>query len=224
VSAPSTAFDRIAAAVVPRDTAAALALSFAERFLAVLMLAALAPLLVALGAAISILSRNGPLIAHRRIGRYGQSFWVLKFRTMWPAAGIGPARARWIERIVDEEGPRRKARCDPRVTHWLARLCRRFSLDETPQLLHVIAGHMSLVGPRPLTQTELRVYYGAKAAEVLDRKPGLTGLWQVMGRNRLTYRQRRRLDLFYVRKASALLYLMVLARTVPLVVFGKDSW
>lgn len=224
MSAPSTAFDRIAAAAARTDSVAAIALEIAERFLAALMLLALAPLLIALGAAIGVLSRNGPLIAHRRIGRYGQPVWVLKFRTMWPSENRGRARRRWIERIVDEDGPRRKAERDPRVTHWLARFCRRFSLDETPQLMHVIAGQMSLVGPRPLTQTELRVHYGARAPEVLEAKPGLTGLWQVMGRNRLTYHQRLRLDLFYIRRASALLYLMVLARTVPLVLFGRDSW
>lgn len=83
---------------------------------------------------------------------------------------------------------------------------------------------MSLVGPRPLTRSELRSYYGPNANELLEVKPGITGLWQVMGRNRLTYSQRRRLDLFYVRKRSVGLYLAILARTIPRVLTGKDSW
>jgi lipopolysaccharide/colanic/teichoic acid biosynthesis glycosyltransferase len=83
---------------------------------------------------------------------------------------------------------------------------------------------MALVGPRPLTRSELELHYQDDVAEILMVRPGLTGLWQVMGRSRLTYRQRRRLDLLLVRNQSALLYLRILLRTIPQVLTGKNSW
>ena len=83
---------------------------------------------------------------------------------------------------------------------------------------------MSLVAPRPVTESELKRYYGCDAAEVLRVKPGVTGLWQVMGRSRLTYRQRREMDLFLVRNRSLKLYLTILLRTIPAVLTGKDGW
>ena len=90
--------------------------------------------------------------------------------------------------------------------------------------MHVVTGRMSFVGPRPLTRTELSVHYGRSARKILSAKPGLTGLWQVMGRSRLSYRQRARLDAFYVEKQSVPLYFGILARTIPQVLAGKDSW
>jgi lipopolysaccharide/colanic/teichoic acid biosynthesis glycosyltransferase len=103
-------------------------------------------------------------------------------------------------------------------------MCRRFSLDELPQLAHVVIGQMSLVGPRPITQAELLKYYGASAGEVTGILPGMTGLWQVMGRNRLNYRQRRRLDLFLVRHFSPGFYFQILLRTLPNVLLGSNAW
>jgi exopolysaccharide production protein ExoY len=120
------------------------------------------------------------------------------------------------------DGP--KPRFDPRVNSHFARCCRRFSLDELPQLLQVVAGRMSLVGPRPITAAELHTYYGVHAAEVLRIHPGMTGLWQVKGRNRLSYGQRRRLDLFYARRRSVGLYVRVLALTIPAVIRGSGAW
>jgi lipopolysaccharide/colanic/teichoic acid biosynthesis glycosyltransferase len=174
------------------------------------------------GILIFALSRRTPLVAHQRIGQYGHPFWTLKFRTMWPAP---PRKRSWlVERILEEPGPDLKAETDPRVTSWFARFCRRRSIDELPQLFHVVAGEMSLVGPRPLTREELRRHYGAGAPEVLCVKPGITGLWQVAGRSRLTYAQRRRLDLFMVRKRSPRLYFEILRRTVPQVLSGRNAW
>jgi exopolysaccharide production protein ExoY len=193
-----------------------------ERACALVLLGALAPVLLLIGLILTALSRRSPLIAHLRVGRNGEPLWVLKFRTMWE--GVVPA-GRWalLEYIEDEDGPGRKAAEDVRVRSAFARALRRLSLDELPQLLHVLSGRMALVGPRPLTRTELDIHYGSRASEVLRVKPGLTGLWQVMGRNRLTYSQRRRLDLFYVRRRSPRLYLMILARTVPQVLRARDA-
>src|SRR5439155_2656241 len=122
----------------------------------------------------------------------GRPFWTLKFRSMWPDKRA--AQLTLVERVVEEPGPDLKHAADPRVTSAFARFCRRFSIDELPQFINVVRGEMSLVGPRPLTREEMRAHYAADAPEVLSVKPGITGLWQVMGRSRLSYPQRRRLD------------------------------
>jgi lipopolysaccharide/colanic/teichoic acid biosynthesis glycosyltransferase len=102
--------------------------------------------------------------------------------------------------------------------------CRRHSLDELPQLIHVALGEMSLVGPRPITSAELDEHYRGCIQEVLSVKPGITGLWQLMGRNRLTYAQRRRLDLFLVRRAGLGLYLRVLLHAVPVTLSADGAY
>lgn len=150
---------------------------------------------------------------------------MFKIRTMWDARDGSAARSWWIERVEDTSVPIHKNAPDPRVTSRFAAFLRRYSIDELPQLLHVVTGRMCVIGPRPLTPEELDLYYGSEAAaEVLALRPGLTGLWQVMGRNRLTYSQRRRLDLFLVRRAGIRLYLRILAVTPLRVLSGRDAW
>jgi len=198
------------------------AMGWAERLEAVLLLVALSPVLVVTGVVILVLSRRSPLVAHQRVGQCGSPFWTLKFRSMWnmpPAAQFS-----LVERVIEEPGPDVKPAADPRVTSAFARFCRRFSIDELPQLINVVRGEMSLVGPRPLTRDEMRAHYAGDAPEVLSVKPGITGLWQVMGRSRLTYSQRRRFDLFLVRHRSFRLYLAILLRTLPEVLAGRNSW
>ncbi len=185
-------------------------------------MAALLPLLAAIGLAIVILSRRVPLVAHRRLGRGGRSFWMLKFRTMWPMHGAQRSRG-LIEKLQDNPVPEVKG-ADPRVTSRFAAFCRKYSIDELPQLWHVATGEMSFVGPRPVTSAEWEKHYGDSAAEVLRLKPGLSGLWQTRGRNRLTYRQRRRLDIFLARHYCLILYLRILGTTVPRVFAGRDAW
>lgn len=197
-------------------------LGWGERLEAVLLLVALAPFLVVTGVLIFALSRRSPLVAHLRVGHRGRAFWTLKFRTMWWNHEGGQFAL--MERIVEEPGPDLKTAADPRVTSGLARWCRRFSIDELPQLVNVARGEMALVGPRPLTREEMRTHYASDAPEVLSVRPGITGLWQVMGRNRLSYPQRRRLDLFLVRKRTARLYFAILLRTLPEVLAGRNSW
>lgn len=192
-----------------------------ERAGSLLLLILLAPVMVAASLAIILLSGRSPLVAHRRIGQFGQPFWTLKFRSMWARRSPCPTL---IEYIIDDSGPEYKNSEDPRVTSRFARFCRRLSIDELPQLVNVLRGEMSLVAPRPLTESELRKYYGFDAEEVLRVKPGITGLWQVMGRSRLTYQQRREMDLFLVRNRSLKLYLTILLRTIPAVLRGKDGW
>lgn len=199
-----------------------------ERAGSVLILILLAPLLSAAALAIALLSRRPPLVAHLRVGYLGAPLWTLKFRTMWPRSGRSRRAPRrhpgLVEYIVDERGPAGKRSADPRVTSRFARFCRRFSIDELPQLIHVARGEMSLVAPRPLTAAELERHYGSDAAEILAVRPGITGLWQVSGRSRLSYGRRRELDLFLVRNRSLKLYFTILLRTVPAVLWWKDGW
>jgi lipopolysaccharide/colanic/teichoic acid biosynthesis glycosyltransferase len=193
-----------------------------ERAAATLLLLTLTPALLVCALVVWLLSGRAPLIAHKRVGWRGSALWMLKLRTMWdgtPAARLGGI----VERIDDEDGPGRKGLTDPRVPCAFARFCRRHSIDEIPQLWHVIRGEMSLVGPRPVTAREIRQYYGSEAEEMLQVKPGIAGLWQTSGRNRLTYRERRALDLEFVRRRSLRMYLRILLRTLPEVLSGANA-
>ena len=194
-----------------------------EPVAAAMCLICLAPFLVILAIAIRLASGASPLVAHRRVGRHGKTLWVYKFRTMWPTEGPAGRSAFFVEK-VPEDKPQLKVGPDPRVTSSFASFCRRHSIDELPQLALVAAGRMSLVGPRPITRFELNEYYDPDAMEVLSVRPGLTGLWQVRGRSRLTYRRRKRFDLFLVRRFSAGLYFRIVMLTVPDVLFGRDAW
>lgn len=197
-------------------------LAWAERLGALVAVVLLSPLFAGVAVAIVLLSGRGPLVAHRRLGHFGVPFWMLKFRTMW--GHEDPIGAGFIEQLPDPAVPEEKASVDPRVTSRFAAFCRKHSIDELPQLWHVVRGEMSLVGPRPVTSAEWAKHYGPRSSEVLKLKPGLSGLWQTRGRNRLTYRQRRRLDLFLARHYCLLLYLRILGQTVPRVIAGRDAW
>ena len=206
------------------DVSAAINLLYTlEPLFAALCLMCLAPVLVILAIAIRAASGESPLVAHRRVGRYGKTLWVYKFRTMWPIGGAARQPGFFIEKVVDDR-PNPKLGPDPRVTSAFASFCRRHSIDELPQLILVAAGRMSMVGPRPITQFELNEYYDPDAMEVLSVRPGLTGLWQVRGRSRLTYPRRKRLDLLLVRRFSAGLYFKIVMLTVPDVLFGRNAW
>lgn len=200
--------------------------SIAERLGAGALLMLLTPPLAVIGIVTAILSRRSPLIAHLRVGQAGRPIWVLKFRTMWDRDSRRNGFATLVERLTPERAPafEIKSSNDPRVTSRFAAACRRYSIDELPQLWHVLTGEMALVGPRPLTAAEIETYYSSAAEQLLSMKPGLSGLWQTKGRSRLSYRQRRRLDLFMVRKWSLSLYLRILAATLPTIVAGKDAW
>jgi lipopolysaccharide/colanic/teichoic acid biosynthesis glycosyltransferase len=195
-----------------------------ERVVALVLLILLLPVTLFSAVLIWILSGRTPLIAHRRVGRFGATLWMLKLRSMWDRGARGSFAGGAIEYIQDDRGPEHKLENDPRVPGKVPRFLRRHSIDELPQLWHVIQGEMSLVGPRPVTERELRKYYGPHADEVLQVKPGLAGLWQISGRNRLTYDERCRLDLEFVRHRSVAMYFGILLRTVPEVLRGHNSW
>jgi lipopolysaccharide/colanic/teichoic acid biosynthesis glycosyltransferase len=174
-----------------------------------LLLCALPALLVS-AVAIKLNSRGPVLFRQRRLGVHGSEFMVLKLRTMYDDAE--ERRENFLElNEQDGGGVLFKIRHDPRVTP-VGRFLRQFSIDELPQLIHVITGRMSLVGPRPLAAAD-STYTGAARRRLLVR-PGLTGLWQVSGRSDLSWDDAVRLDLYYVENWSLGGDLGILGRTI----------
>jgi lipopolysaccharide/colanic/teichoic acid biosynthesis glycosyltransferase len=190
--------------------------------LALLLVAA--PMMLLLAAAIR-LDGGSALYAHRRIGRGGTAFGCLKFRTMVPDADrVLAALLMRDPAALAEWQATRKLRDDPRVTR-LGRVLRATSLDELPQLINVLRGEMSFVGPRPVVLSELETYYGAAgAAAYLSVRPGITGLWQVSGRSDTSYEGRVALDIAYVRNPSLRADLRILARTVRVVLRRRGAY
>ncbi|MER5178813.1 sugar transferase [Streptomyces sp. NPDC002896] len=176
-----------------------------------------APLTCLICLAVATTSPGGVLFRQARAGRGGHPFKMLKFRTM--RAGADVERDGLAGRN-ESNGHLFKVRDDPRVTR-IGRLLRRLSLDELPQLINVLRGEMSLVGPRPLPLTDSG-YVGPARAR-LSVPPGLTGLWQVSGRSELTWEDMVRLDLHYVKHRSIGLDLVILARTIPAVVTARGA-
>jgi lipopolysaccharide/colanic/teichoic acid biosynthesis glycosyltransferase len=183
-------------------------------------LVCLAPALVVIAALVRA-SGPGPVLYRQvRVGRNGQLITVRKFRTMCTDADDLLPALRALNMVTD--GPLFKVRDDPRVTP-VGRWLRRFSLDELPQLVNVLAGTMALVGPRPALPAEVATY-DVTALRRLAVKPGLTGLWQVSGRSDLPWTESIRLDLRYVESWSLWLDLVILLRTVPAVLSGRGAY
>jgi exopolysaccharide production protein ExoY len=163
---------------------------------------------------------GGPvLFGHRRVGRDLRPFHCLKFRTMM--LGAEPCLDEYLihhPQARDEWEADQKLNADPRVTS-IGKILRRTSLDELPQLLNVIAGNMSLVGPRPITISEI-VRYGSDTNLYASVRPGLTGPWQISGRNDVGYAERVRLDASYVRNRNVLRDFLILTAT-PRVVLSR---
>lgn len=183
--------------------------------LALLFLVIVMPLLVAIAIVIKLDSPGPVFFRQRRLGRDMRPFTVLKFRTM--AADAAPDRHReYIAELArcgyadDGEGLK-KLTDDPRVTR-VGRVLRRLSIDEVPQLINVVCGQMSLVGPRPALEYELE-HYDAPHFDRFRVRPGLTGLWQVSGRNRLGFKRMLELDAEYARTATLATDFLILART-----------
>lgn len=170
------------------------------------------------------LQDGGPIFfAHKRIGRDGRAFRCLKFRSM-----LTNADARLQHLLAASAEARREWECDhklrddPRITAFGAFL-RRSSLDELPQLLNVLSGDMSLVGPRPIVDAEVQ-RYGRRFSHYCSVRPGITGLWQVSGRNDVSYRRRVAIDTFYASHQSLGLDLRILFATIPSVLLRKGSY
>jgi undecaprenyl-phosphate galactose phosphotransferase len=187
-----------------------------------LILVAIGPLFLVLCACVATSGR--PIFfAHTRIGRHGRPFRCLKFRTMAPDAERRLAEILERDPRAAAEWQRtRKLKNDPRVTR-IGRFLRRTSLDELPQLINVIKGEMSLVGPRPVTAEEVEAY-GEHRDCYLQSRPGITGLWQVSGRNQLDFRRRVHLDAFYVQNWSLFRDIVILLMTIRVVFSGRGAY
>lgn len=194
-----------------------------KRLLDLILILMALPMLVGLGAVIALAIRlDGPgpvLFRQTRIGRNGEPFRMVKFRTMVPEAEA--LRAALIAGS-DRAGLCFKQRRDPRVTR-IGRLLRRSSLDELPQIWNVIRGEMSLVGPRPALSEEV-AGYGPRAQGRLAGLPGLTGLWQISGRADLDFDQMIELDLTYLARAGIAADLSILWRTLGAVATGRGAY
>lgn len=182
-----------------------------------------APLMALIALSIFLANPGPVMFRQARIGRDGRLFNCLKFRTMATDAeerlaalleSDSNARAEWA---LDH-----KLRNDPRIVG-VGKFLRKSSLDELPQLFNVLRGEMSLVGPRPIVPDEAR-RYGRYLNEYCQVRPGLTGLWQISGRNDVSYRRRVAFDVLYVRHASVSFDTKILLFTIPCVLFSKGSY
>jgi lipopolysaccharide/colanic/teichoic acid biosynthesis glycosyltransferase len=186
------------------------------------LLLVVAPLLPLIALAIRIDSGGPALFRQPRVGRGLRKFTVFKFRTMYYDANA--TQREYARSLLDGDCPNRgplyKLSVDDRVTS-VGRFLRSWSIDELPQLVNVLRGDMALVGPRPVIPHEVEMYPDEYLRR-FDVKPGLTGLWQISGRNARTYREMMHIDLEYANDASLLLDLRILAKTVP-VVLGRQG-
>jgi lipopolysaccharide/colanic/teichoic acid biosynthesis glycosyltransferase len=189
-----------------------------DRVGAAVLLVALVPLVVATAAVVAVTSRGPVLYRQRRVGRGGDTFELLKFRTMVTGAD---ARLTGLAAASGRDGLLFKLPDDPRITV-VGRFIRRWSLDELPQLWNVLRGEMSLVGPRPLPVRPGD--FRGQARRRLRVKPGLTGLWQISGRSDLSWQETLRLDLYYVERWSLAMDLWILLRTPAAVLRGRGAY
>jgi lipopolysaccharide/colanic/teichoic acid biosynthesis glycosyltransferase len=174
---------------------------------------------VSIAAVVRFGSRGPVLFRQTRVGTNGKPFECLKFRSMVVGA---ESEAQDLVGLNDHDGVMFKMRDDPRVTT-VGRWLRRYSLDELPQLINVIAGQMSLVGPRPPLPGEV-TSYGEDVLRRLLVKPGMTGLWQISGRSDLSWDTTVRLDLYYVENWSLIGDLLILVKTVRAVLSGSGAY
>jgi len=191
--------------------------------LALTALVVFAPLMLILTVLVAA-ERKGPvLFRHTRIGRHGKTFRVLKFRSMHVNGdAILAAHLSGHPAAAEEWALDHKLRDDPRVTK-LGHLLRKSSLDELPQLFNVLTGDMSIVGPRPIVQSEV-AKYGRFFKAYCSVRPGITGIWQVSGRNNVSYQRRILMDALYARRKCIALDIKLILATIPAVLARKGSY
>ena len=182
------------------------------------------PVMLLIALLIKISSPGKIFFSHERIGRGGRKFLCYKFRTMYPDA---EKRLREIlkenpEKLL-EWSQTQKLKDDPRVTP-IGEILRKTSLDEFPQFWNVLKGDLSVVGPRPVVESEIINHFGPKAEKILSIRPGITGAWQVSGRSDISYQTRVLLDEKYVDQRSMLLDLILIIKTIPSVMLFKGAY
>lgn len=194
-----------------------------DYFVALFALLLLWPLVLLLALLIKLEDGGNVFYAQVRVGRKGQLFGCYKFRTMWMDADSRLAAIlESSPEAASEWAADHKLKNDPRITR-VGKFLRKTSLDELPQLINILMGTMSLVGPRPITSAEVDKY-GNDIKFYYDVKPGLTGLWQVSGRNDVSYDKRVELDRWYAENWTLWLDISILAKTIPVLVFRKGSY
>ena len=202
---------------IPRD-----AIRILDIAISLALLVFMGPLCLAVAICIKATSRGPVIYRQRRIGYCGQEFCCLKFRTMRHDADARLATLLQHDRLARVQWAYdHKLRHDPRITP-LGKFLRRASIDELPQLINVLQGSMSLVGPRPIVAAEIP-RYGRRIVHYTAMRPGITGLWQVSGRNDTTYRRRIALDVVFARRRSLGLYGRIMILTVPAVLLQRGS-
>lgn len=171
------------------------------------------------------LSSKGPAIyAHKRVGRGGISFDCFKFRSMYPDADVRLKELLKNDPEMAKEWEQsHKLKNDPRVTP-IGKFLRKTSLDELPQFLNVLKGDLSVVGPRPVVEAEVRKHYKENAPIILSVRPGITGLWQVSGRSDTSYENRISMDLNYVTNHSLGVDIMLVLKTIPVMLLRKGAY
>jgi exopolysaccharide production protein ExoY len=182
----------------------------------------LLPFLLLIAVALLVVDGRPIIFRHKRVGRNGRTFECLKFRTMRKDAdkALAELLARDPARMAEWKETQ-KLKADPRV-HLIGKYLRITSVDELPQLLNVLRGEMSLVGPRPIVPDEME-RYGSRLYAYLAMKPGLTGLWQISRRAETTYDERIEMDVDYYHKCSVLTDMVIIWKTVGVVVFARNE-
>ncbi len=181
-------------------------------------LAMLSPLMFTVGALIKLTSRGDILFKQERVGRHGRPFFMLKFRSMVVNAEELKAK---LMALNEQTGPVFKMKHDPRITR-VGRFIRKFSIDELPQLINVLRGEMSIVGPRPPVPSEV-AKYEAWQRRRLSVRPGLTCVWQVSGRNEISFEEWMYLDMQYIDHWSLAQDFELILKTVPVVLTGRGA-
>ena len=190
-----------------------------------LALVIILPIMIPLAIAIKLTDGGSVFFRHERVGFRGRKFKLLKFRSMYPDAD------RRLKEILEKDPKAReewertfKLKNDPRVTP-IGKFLRKTSLDELPQFFNVLKGDMSIVGPRPVVEEELKKYYREKAEIYKSVKPGITGYWQVEGRSDVEdYEERVRMDEWYVKNQSFWLDIKIILKTIKVMLTGKGAY
>ena len=192
-----------------------------DLFFALIFLVVGSPIFISIALLVKLSSRGPIFFLQKRVGKNKKTFNCIKFRTMHPEAEDILENL-----IINNEALRKefeethKLKNDPRITN-IGKFLRKTSLDEIPQFLNVIKMEMSIVGPRPIVKKEI-LKYGKSYKKVISIKPGITGLWQVSGRNNLSYNRRVTLDCLYVDNMSPIIDLRIIIRTFGVIFFPND--
>ncbi len=195
--------------------------SFFDIFFSLIILILFSPFFLIISLLIKFSSRGPIFFLQKRIGKNNKPFYCIKFRTMHPEAQDMLENIMLNnEKLRKEFQETQKLKNDPRITV-IGNFLRKTSLDEVPQFLNVIRKEMSIVGPRPIVDEE-KHKYGNVFSKVISVNPGITGLWQVSGRNNLTYKKRIYLDELYVNNINLLMDIRIIIRTFGVIFFPKD--